>query len=346
MQIKDLYCNNKIPYGICNGKLEISYSDIMPIIQVKNDVQYGILECRKCNAIYPIIDFIPIIIRDPFNYLRENYSVIDTVLKFFNRPIPDKIKTKLFNLFLNMIKKPNEPVIKNRKGYEKRYIFEIISKFHTYAESYTKKEWDQDLFTLGRINIVDKPYMFHEVKSAIERYYRNDFKAVGDIGCNIGGYSQLLTDYFPRVYGIDTSFETIYYANLNDRHKAMPSGPVKPDFIVSEAEITPFLSSYLDMALCLNIIDIVPDPIKIIEELSRIMKKNGIVILTTPFLESSKSTARLLSIADDEIQALKTIISKYGFSILEEKDNILWRLNESARKTLIYNLFMIVIRKD
>lgn len=355
-----LICNNSTPEGICHGSLALTSSDMLPLIEIGDRVQYGLLGCKNCRAVFPIIDFIPVLIQKPFSYLRDNFSIIDTYLKFVGRPLPAVIRKSLYTKFLELIRKPDEPVIVNRKGYEARFMENVSSRFWAYYESYLGKEWEKDLFSLGRLDNRQLSGLLEEINMLIGKYRSDSHINAIDIGANLGGYTFILARYFTRAFGLDTSFESMHTAGISSRnrnisffHKTRGKSINQelnflnePRFIVSQAELMPFNNEIFDFSLCLNIVDVVADPSTMLAETARVMKKDGITILTTPFIESGKSVGKMLDFGNDEISGLKTITKKLGFSILEEKDNILWRLNEYPRKIILYNLFLMVLQKN
>ncbi len=351
-------CVNITEEGICTGQLSPCMHGSLPFIEIGSNMQYGSLSCSECGSEYPVIDFVPLLVPKPFFYLRHNFSIIETYLAHTRRPLPTSVKKSLYAVFLNMMNRPNEPVIPNRKGYEERFIDGVYTRFKSYFESQAGMEWEPGIFCLGDIRNNESPQLYPVIMDMIKKYHEPGSENAVDIACNLGGFTFMLSSLYKNSFGFDTSFEAIHSASLSADKKqiAFSHGSFtinknldflkKPNFFVSEAETTPFISDYIDLALALNIVDIVPDPVKLLKEIARITRKNGTVIITTPFVDSSKSVTRLKKIAGSEIEALKIISEEQGFSILEEKDDILWRLNEYKRKIVLYNLYLIVLKKN
>ncbi len=351
-------CTNKTDEGRCSGELKESSSGRMPVIEIGDRVQYGSLACSSCGSEFPVIDFVPVLIPKAFYYLRNNFSIIDSYLKYIGRPFPSEIRKSLYSIFLEQIKSPNEPVIPNRKGYEDRFMDGVMSRFRTYYESHMGMEWDSDMFSIGKIETGSKNTLYKCVNSLIKRYCKEDYGRSLDIGSNLGGYTFLLSGFSANSCGLDTSFEAIHSASISaDKQEICFSHGAfdlrkplkyrkKPSFFVSEAENIPFDSGSIDFSLALNMVDIVADPELFMTELARIMKRGGAVILSTPFIESSKSVSKLRSINENEIEALKILAREKGFTLQEEIDDILWRLNEYSRKIVLYKVYLAVLVKD
>jgi len=60
--------------------------------------------------------------------------------------------------------------------------------------------------------------------------------------------------------------------------------------IISDIASIPLASSSFDAVLCSEVLEHVPDPVKALEELSRLVRKNGVMILTAPFCSLSHFT--------------------------------------------------------
>lgn len=349
-------CNNLNDKDICHTPLILCEESSLPLIKFDNEIRYGLLKCPACKSEYPIIDFVPILIMNPFYYLRNNFSVIDAYLKYTGTPIPDEVRKSLFDIFLRIIKNPNEPIIDNKKGYQNKFISFIMNKLAVYYGSQYGHEWDKDLFSLGRIDISNISHFNDEIEKVIKRYSKDSYETAIDIGANIGGYTHLLAERFHTVYGLDASYEPIHSGTIDAINKKVDFSfrnrcikkdlnyINRPEFLISTAEFLPLASGSIDFALCLNIIDAVMDPYRLLTEISRVLNKGGRIIITSPF-ESSASVRKLLSIAEDEIKAIKIMASRLGLKAIFEKDDILWRLNEYKRKTAIYNLYMVLLEK-
>jgi ubiquinone/menaquinone biosynthesis C-methylase UbiE len=54
------------------------------------------------------------------------------------------------------------------------------------------------------------------------------------------------------------------------------------DFAVGNAYDSPYQQSYFDVIVCNNLYEHVPDPIRLLTEIKRILKPNGFLIISTP----------------------------------------------------------------
>lgn len=98
-------------------------------------------------------------------------------------------------------------------------------------------------------------------------------KSFLEVGCGLGYFSQMAYEKKARVTGIDVGNKLVEICC-----KKIPKGR----FRVASALKLPFHNNSFDVVLCTEVIEHVEDPIKAISELYRVVKKGGVVILTTP----------------------------------------------------------------
>lgn len=137
----------------------------------------------------------------------------------------------------------------------------------------------EDVF-MGVIEGKKKYYLrtFHDdyrLKRLVELLKLKDGTLL-DIGCGGGITTESLNHYYPRVkiYGCDVSKHAIEYA------KKFGSGKVK--YSVIKNKKLPYEDNFFDAALCLDVMEHVPDVDFFLKEVRRVIKKNGIFFLVVP----------------------------------------------------------------
>lgn len=104
-----------------------------------------------------------------------------------------------------------------------------------------------------------------------------DGKKILDLGCGTGyGSNFLITKFKPReICAVDISVEAIKYAkdkfiadNLN--------------FTIASAEKIPFGNQEFDIVICYELIEHVNDYFNVFNEIRRVLKNDGILIISTP----------------------------------------------------------------
>lgn len=96
-----------------------------------------------------------------------------------------------------------------------------------------------------------------------------------DLGCGQGHFTYKIKRQFPNydVFGLDYSITAIDYANSS--FKGI-------NFIVANAYYPPYNNEYFDIIVCNNLWEHVPDPLSLLHAISRILKPNGLLIISTP----------------------------------------------------------------
>ncbi len=102
-------------------------------------------------------------------------------------------------------------------------------------------------------------------------------ESVLDIGCGRGFYTHALVYLFPkaRVVGIDSNVKYIALAQ-----KQTPSPRVQ--FLVVNAKTLPFANNSFDRVICSEVLEHIPDDMACLEEVFRVLKKDGVAMISVP----------------------------------------------------------------
>lgn len=134
----------------------------------------------------------------------------------------------------------------------------------------------QDIFNELLENVGDMA-LKRRVRRMLQELELKDGDKILDLGCGNGYYSYLLTQ-LPlklKIIGLDS------HVNAIEDAKTKVSGK-KVKFIVGAAEKIPFPKNYFDKIIMSEVIEHVRDDIKVLKETKRVLKKDGILVLTTP----------------------------------------------------------------
>jgi len=118
---------------------------------------------------------------------------------------------------------------------------------------------------------------FHRFK-VTNRFIKSYLEHVGytlDVGCNTGYYLNNIIKSDAR-FGVDLSRSILKQAK------------VKANFICAVGEHLPFKDDTFTSVLCLELIEHVLNPELLIEEIARVMRPSGILLLSTPVKSTSK----------------------------------------------------------
>ena len=153
----------------CHSKLELD------AFKIKNEIVEGILECKKCKLVFPIIEKIPIIWDDFSNYL-SNRKILGG--KLYQSATTEKMKSFLKSSLSKIV------FIDDRTSLEERWSKIYQNSRHSKFYSLIKN----NLESLPKSNLV------------LEH------------GCSIGIMTSFLADSSKMVFGIDKSFNALRFA--------------------------------------------------------------------------------------------------------------------------------------
>lgn len=168
-----------------------------------------------------------------------------------------------------------------------------------------------------------------------------------DVGCGDGLFGTLVRDRYRQVCGIDGSKRAL---------KDAVSRGIQACLVDLDAGWLPFGDYVFDCISCLDVIEHVFDPEKLIEEISRILKRNGILILTTPnirfidFIRSLLFNGRFPRTSQDKgcydgghihyftFRDVRSLLVSSGFVIIKERGYD--EKHYLSPKVLVFEIFM------
>ncbi|MDI6916163.1 MAG: class I SAM-dependent methyltransferase [Thermoplasmatales archaeon] len=106
-----------------------------------------------------------------------------------------------------------------------------------------------------------------------------------DIGCGNGSFATLVKDRYKEIYGVDLSREALR------RAQELSIRAVKANLNLG----LPFKDNCFDAVICLDVIEHIFDPRKFTAELSRVIKKGGILIISSPNIQYWKHVISIIA---------------------------------------------------
>jgi len=171
----------------------------------------------------------------------------------------------------------------------------------------------------GRLRRIDFKYRLkrrsYEVIKAIQNFYNYKINKILDIGTADG----LMLGEIKKAYNEAECLGIEYSQELIDTNKNEAITIIRGD-----AQSLPFNNNIFDIVTAAAIIEHVESPEKMISEAFRVLKNNGLIIITTPNPSFEKIATGLGLLTDDhnttfDIKGLKNILVKNNFKILETK---------------------------
>jgi len=352
-----LVCPGRKEARSCRGALQvekvITYWDKDPRESLE-----AILRCDGCDSTYPVVCGIPILMDKLPQYLRRNYYFIVGCCRA-QGSLSDEMQAALLNYVLLDLKSGEEELFPTAR----RYTRESQLGFLTDIGPYLCNHYD-DLGSLAKpsnpLYELLKGYSTrnpHTVLEGLADRYSNGGQGLAlDIGCHVGGFTALQAQRSRFVYGVDVSFEKLLLASQIlkgrpkglDRYRLYQEGKryhwrrlhvprcQNVEFVVAKGGNLPFKASSVDTVSSCNVVDIVQQPMKLVDEKVRVLKKGGLLLLSDPYefygvrfkrleTRSRKSPLRLIK------QRMASQIR-----IVQEEDDVLWITQEYNRSYTIY----------
>jgi len=158
-----------------------------------------------------------------------------------------------------------------------------------------------------------------ESKIVFEYLDINPNERICDIACGCGEHSIKMAKKGCNVYGIDMDGKAIKIANILSENKC--------DFIVGDAEKLPFKSGIFDKVVSVCALEHFRNDEKAIQEMSRIVKLGGVLVLTVDSFTykgvkkhlQEKHRVRHHVVNYYSLSQLKNKLEKYGFKIEDAK---------------------------
>jgi len=116
-------------------------------------------------------------------------------------------------------------------------------------------------------------------------HMRREGDRVLDVGCGGGALSVLIKENFTEVYGVDI---------LEDACSIAAQKGVISQVVDLNAEAMPYNENFFDVVVCLDIIEHVLDPLRLLADCQRVLKYGGQFLLSTPNIRYFRHVINLI----------------------------------------------------
>lgn len=340
---------------ICGGSLFLIEDKPIRRSDVSDDIVEGFIRCATCGAHFPVIAGVAIIISKPFRYVRDFFSFLKGLLADTDE-MGKEFAVELHRHLLLDLEKKDEKLFPRAMPYNEKTTLPMHKWLGTYILSHFL-----DPVPSGHVRVDELLSTTHNngpltlLQNMGERHIPERVAFAVDLGCSVGGLTVRCAQFAEAILGIDLSFEKILSARrivLGEPSAAEPlrlyregasfeTIPVtvprteNADFIVGSGTVVPIKSKSAGLVTSCNLVDVISEPLKLLSEKKRILKKDGILLMATPYLDHAPAVLNHLEAGTG---APKETIMKHlsGFEILEELDNVPWVLRASNRHYDLY----------
>ena len=204
----------------------------------------------------------------------------------------------------------------NRPEFERNYAFT------GYHESGV--EFDR---ALGYPEEVSR-FLFERVKKRMVKWVKPGAgHAILDVGCGAGYFLNLIRKRYreeghePLIVGIDVSAHQVSYM-AERMHR---EGVSRVIAATANGEFLPFADESFDLVTCSEVIEHIRNPKRALEEMRRILKPTGMLLLSTPSMSAQKGWSHILLPATALVKFVTRYKSKHS---VPESYDVPWYAKE------------------
>lgn len=365
--LDDLACVRKVDNRICGGRLRFKRT-MARFEDSRDEIKEGVLTCSQCQEQYPVLLGIPILMPEIPKFLRANYYWLMGVCRF-NGGLGPEMQAYLVAQILRDLEKADEELFPGQERYGRAQA----SDFFRRISSYLINHYDN---LMDLVEKDDPIYVFlsqyghknpHTVLERMVSSQGNGRNGVAvEVGCSVGGFAARLSRSFKFVYGVDVSFEALVLARRILKHLPKPlvryrvyrereqycwrrlKAPrcEKVEFLCASGSALPLRDRSVDAVCTANVIDIVPEPLCLLQEKIRVLREDGLFLMSDPYdFHPSRLKEFPASRRRTPREMIREVVAE-KVAIVDEEDNIPWVRRSYRRNYDVYfNHCLVGIRK-
>ncbi len=352
----DLTCVTVAEGRACGSSLSLIEPRFDPA--QTSEIVEGWLVCPECGAKYPIVCGLAIMVTGLGGYFQRNYSLIAQIALENDLHLSPAMRTYLLEMGAHLERAGRgEDDPRSLSGY-------LAAQYDRYFSPLERLPQNHPLAVLL------KSYQERDAYHVIENYLFEHLKQGQrflDVGCHVGRITRYAAGRGARAYGIDIAFaaafvarralcgwpapltEYEYFHDMWMRETRPLNLPPfeQGDVVIASGMELPFPADFFDAVACINVLDIVPNPIVLLKELRNSLKAGGIVALSTPYHTNAANAARQWLGDKRKMSTAQAFRWRIGhlYEVLAEEDDIPWILGQHDRHLQIYLNHCILGRK-
>jgi SAM-dependent methyltransferase len=363
--------------ALCGSKLAL-HADRAQGSGAVFDVLAGRLDCPSCQARFPILAGVAIVVPDVRGFLFSHVKGVMQLVPAQELPkeLARELKAAHAELETGHIEDDLEA---------ERVVSLYMMNHYLDARSGDPAWWRPSDGTASSqpskgspfIASLVREYWDHGPLSRIQRLVesrmsRPDGIRVIELGCGVGGLAWRLKKQASAYLGVDSSFASVALA----RHLALGApydgdlripedllqGPVsrkirrparieplrdgRADFVVGDLEAAPVARGEWDLSIALNAIDMLEEPSALPALQRELSAPSGRAIQSCPYiwheLVARKLRARLPKSVRDSASAAEWLYEREGFKVLAREEHVPWLFFKHLRQLELYSVHLFI----
>lgn len=195
-------------------------------------------------------------------------------------------------------------------------------------------------------------YFVSELQQKIINNFLKDVKETYialESGCGTGRVSLNIHNRFRRYFALDISYEM-----LSVFKKKIPGSDSNLYLLNSDINSIPFKDDCVDSVIAIRVLWHIEDNANILKEINRVLKLGGVIILDFPnrcsyfwllYLLRKKKLSNLPPVFHSSWKQIKTMLSGFGFDIVDTKGLLTTYFPSRIFNGLLYNIFFKIETK-
>lgn len=252
-------------------------------------------------------------------------------------------------LQLNPFERSGLAALSDLQTPELKELFQLLEKEQEFFLSKEKLfrspeyKWPRDpLHTWSRI--WEYPYVYYHLKKWREQYKGNELPIVVDFGSGVTFFPFAVARLGYHVICVDN--DPICEKDMQKAISVVPHSLGKVEFCLNKGQDIPLPNKYADIIYSISVLEHIPDFTDIISEMARVLKNNGLLILTVDlglnsnFEMNVTSYKELLAIIDPKFKCNYPVVSNHPMDIITT-----WNSLYPYRKPTKVFLFLSILRQ-
>ena len=288
-----------------------------------NECIEGFLKCSHCEATYPIIEGVPIVVKNFAEYIQRRTSRYGKWLL--------ETRTEKMKGFLREVRRHLETSHIENDRYEEEGVWFAPYRWTHYDHDPTDRFLSTLRWRLKPNELYNR--IIHGINSKMDGIAL-------DMGCSLGYSTSTLANKYAFTIGIDLSFSFIKEA----RKRMFEFRQGNVEFCVADCLFPPFGSEKFDLITVFNMINLL-DTSKLLPSVHSLLKPSGYTIIADPFDFNHEPRPQ----KKFDSQSFREFLKASRFKIEDKTDTkesfIPWILKVSERTYLFYFVDYIRARK-